>query len=51
MGVLDGGGYHQKGRDSLGLNLGHPIVTDGDVATRLFPNYFGQYLFSTQFVA
>ena len=29
----------------LGVNLSHPIVTNGDFATRLFPNYFGQYLF------
>jgi len=25
----------------LGVNLGHPIVTNGDFAMRLFPNYFG----------
>jgi len=39
MGVLDGGGDRQWGRDSLGVNLGHPIVNDGygDV---LFPDYF-----------
>ena len=29
----------------LGLNLKRPIVTNGDLATRLFPNYYGQYLF------
>jgi len=29
----------------LGLNLGRPIVTNGDFATQLFPDYFGQYLF------
>jgi len=23
----------------LGVNLGHPIVTNGDFATRLFPSY------------
>jgi len=28
----------------LGLNLGRPIVTNGDFATRLFSNYFGQDL-------
>jgi len=28
----------------FGLNLGRPIVTNGDFATTLFPNYFGQYL-------
>jgi len=29
----------------LGLNLERPIATNGDFATRLFQNYFGQYLF------
>ena len=29
MGVLDGGGDHQR-RDSFGVNLGRPIVTNGD---------------------
>jgi len=29
----------------LGVNLEHPIVTDGDFAMRLFPNYFMQELF------
>jgi len=28
----------------LGVNLGRPIVTNKDFATRLFPNYFGQDL-------
>jgi len=28
----------------LGLNLGHPIVTNGVFEMRHFPNYFGQYL-------
>jgi len=28
----------------LGLNLGRPTVTNEDFTTRLFPNYFGQYL-------
>jgi len=28
----------------LGLNLGRSIVTNWDFATRLFPNYFRQYL-------
>jgi len=28
----------------LGVNLGRPIVINGDFATRLFPNYFGQDL-------
>jgi len=26
------------------VNFGRPIVTNGDFATKLFPNYFGQYL-------
>ena len=30
----------------LRLNLGRPIVTNGDLAMRLFPNYFGQYVFN-----
>jgi len=30
----------------LGVNLGRPIVTNGDFATRLFPNNFGQYFLS-----
>jgi len=38
MGVLDGDGYRRRGRAALGLNLGRPIVTIGDFATRLFPN-------------
>ena len=31
-----------KGEEQVGLelNLGRPIVTNGDFATRLFPNYF-----------
>jgi len=31
-------------RAVLGVNWGHPIVTNGDFAMWLFPNYFGQYL-------
>jgi len=30
MGVLNGGGYRQWEGAVLGLNLGHPIVTNGD---------------------
>jgi len=44
MGVLDGSGYRRRGRDSVGVEFGHPIVANGDFATWLFPNYFGQYL-------
>ena len=44
-GVLDGGGNRRREGAILGLNLGRPIVTNGEFATRLFPNYYGQYLF------
>ena len=27
-------------RAVLGVNLGHPVVTDGDFVMWLFPNYF-----------
>jgi len=37
-----------KGRGSFGVNLGRAIVTNGDFATRLFPNYFGQDLFENR---
>jgi len=50
MGVLDGGGDRRRGSGRIGINVGHPIVTNGDfvaylfstvrVATQLFPNYF-----------
>jgi len=30
MGILDGGGDRQRGRSSFRVNLGHPIVTNGD---------------------
>jgi len=31
-----------EGKEAVfGLNLGRPIVTNGDFTTRLFPNYFG----------
>jgi len=43
MGVLDGA-VIVEGKGSFGVNFGRPIVTNGDVATRLFPNYFGQDL-------
>jgi len=36
MGVLDGSGYRRREGAVLGLNLGHPIVTNGNFATRLF---------------
>jgi len=37
IGVLDGGGDRRRKRDSFGANLGRPIVTNEDFATRLFP--------------
>jgi len=36
--VLDGVGYRRTEGAVLGLKLGRPIVTNGDFATRLFPN-------------
>jgi len=44
MGILDVGVDRRRGRGSLGVNLGRAIVTNGDFAARLFPNYFGQDL-------
>ena len=41
MGLLDGNGYRRR----EGEVLGHPTATNGDFATRFFPNYFMQYLF------
>ena len=53
MGVSDGWRSSKKGQFlEVGLNVGHPVETNGDfvaqlcsdargVATRLFPNYFG----------
>jgi len=35
MGVLDFGGDRQKKRGSLGVNLRHPIVTNGDFVASL----------------
>jgi len=45
MGVLNGVVIVEGEGAVLRLNLGRPIVTNGDFATRLFPNYSGQYLF------
>ena len=44
IGVLDVGGDGRNGKGQLWVNLGRPIVTNGDFATQLFPDYFGQYL-------
>jgi len=33
MGVLDGGGDRRRERDSFGVNVGHPIVTNGNFMT------------------
>ena len=30
MRQVDGGGYHPRGRENLGINMGHLIVTSGD---------------------
>ena len=44
MGVLDWVVIVETEGSVLVVNLGRPIVTSGDLATRLFPNYFGQDL-------
>jgi len=43
-GVLDGDGYRLRERGSFGGEVGRPVVTNGDLVTRLFPDYFRQYL-------
>jgi len=43
-GVLDGVVIIEGEGADLVLNLECPIVTNGELVTRLFPNYFGQYL-------
>ena len=47
-GVLDGSSYRRREGAVLGVNLEHPIVTNRDFATRLFPNYFGQCLYTAR---
>jgi len=48
MGVLDGGGNRRRGRSSFGVNLGRPVITNGDSVAQLresdalFPSYFGR---------
>jgi len=37
-GMVYGGRDRRRERAVLGVNLGRPIVTNGDFATRLFPN-------------
>jgi len=51
MGVLDGGSNCRREGQFLGVNLGHPTVTDGDFVAQmcesdtLFPDYFRENLF------
>ena len=40
MGVLDGGGDRRRLVAVFGVNVGRPIITNGD-GDALFPNYFG----------
>jgi len=47
MGVLHGVVIVEGKGAVLEVNLGRPIVTNGDFATRLFPNYFGQDFLET----
>jgi len=44
MGVLDGMVIVEGNGQFMG-ELGRPIITNVDFATRLFPSYFGQDLF------
>ena len=46
MGVLDGMVIVYGEWAVLGVKLGRPIATNEDFTTRLFPNYFGQCLFT-----
>ena len=43
MGVLDGMVIVKGEGAVLGLNLRRPVVTNGEFAMWIFPNYFGQY--------
>jgi len=36
MVVFNGGGDRQRGRGSLGVNVGHPIVTNGDLVAWVY---------------
>jgi len=44
---MEGGDRRREGA-VLGVNLGRPIVINGDFATQMFPNYFGQDLLRLQ---
>jgi len=41
IGVLDEGGDRRRGRDILGVNVGHLIVTNGDFVAYLFSSVMG----------
>jgi len=43
-GCIRWGGNRRRVWAVLGVNFGHPIVTNRDFATRLSPNYFGRDL-------
>ena len=45
MGVLDWGRDRRRGMGSFGVEFGAFHVINGDFATRLLPNDFGQDLF------
>jgi len=45
MGVLVGSGDRRGEGAVLGVNIGRPIVTNGD-GDALFPNYFGEDMLS-----
>jgi len=49
-GCIRWGRYRRREGAVLGVNVGRPIVTSGDFATQLFPNYSGQDLFRLRLV-
>jgi len=48
MGILDRGGDHQRGSGSFGVNLGHPIVTNGDFVMHLFRLFWRTLLYAAE---
>jgi len=50
MGVLDGDGDRRMGRSSFGGEFGASRCNLWGLAMRLFPNYFGQFLFDSLLV-
>jgi len=51
MGVLDGVMIVEGEGTVLGVNLGRPILTNGDFATQLFSNYYEDLLPSRRYAS